>query len=444
MVIKSAFKRVSTCSRVNYLGQINEQNVYYTMITTDKYALRNAASTNNKTQSGNNSLILRGESMEKYKALLDNGWTKEKLNKHIKEQLIQKRLQLHKAQRKEVDNNMKHRQRKAVYVSATDAVSKEHTFPILHDTADTEMLSLPTETALNTSNETIIKLINIDSRFRTNLLHTDSNNFVVALNYTMRNVTRMRLHEIEIPNSWYTISQKKNNNSLAITDHNVFPSVKHTFTIPDGNYDFATLKATTESLISDSGTVFVDLATINININTGKIIIATITDGNTISLHFCESQTLMEAKNEEVDPTQITNTFGWLLGFRKCEYTMSSTHQAESLFDISGTRYIYLCIDDNKTNLNDFVIGNLHTSYLNENVIARITLPNEKYQVINNNTTNIDLKNTQTRFYPQPVKIDRLRIKILDEYGKLLDLNGMDVSLTLEFTLQTEMIPYLN
>lgn len=400
------------------------------------------ANDNNELQ--NNPLGVHAESMRHYKSLLDKGWTKAALNKYIKEQLIKKRLHVHQLQRVNIENSSKHGLRHMADALPVEKQPRAHSL-----NTEEEFLDLGSRTANiatpSSDAETIIKLINIDSRFRHDLLNTNSNDFIITLNYTLRNVIRMRLHEIEIPNSWYTISETKRNNSIAVTVvNNDGSSTKHKFHIPDGNYDFATLKATLESSISDHDTVFSDIATMSININTGKIIISAINEVNQISLHLCESQAIMEAKKEDVDPAQMTNTLGWFLGFRKSDYGMNTVHAAESLFDITGTRYIYLSIDDNKTNLNDFVIGNLHTSYLNENVIARVTLPNEKYQVINNNTTNIDLKHTQTRFYPQPVKMDRLRIKILDEYGNLLDLNGMDVSLTLEFTLKTDMMPYLH
>ena len=76
-----------------------------------------------------------------------------------------------------------------------------------------------------------------------------------------------------------------------------------------------------------------------------------------------------------------------MFGFRLATYgPVTSQLTAEALFDISGTRYIYLTVDDNKVNMNDFIIGNLQSSYLNENILARITLPNEKYQIISNNS----------------------------------------------------------
>lgn len=363
-------------------------------------------------------LIITGKTEEKYKSLLSQGWRKDALNKYIKEKLLQKR----KKQREDL--------------RASEDVVKQTVSPVVDfgNTQDSKECTA--------HRNGFIKLINIDSRFRTNILNTQSNNFVVDLNYTMRNVISMRLHEIEIPNSWYTFSNEAQNNRITISNQSVFPVEHHKFVFPDGNYDFSTLKGTLETLVSDLGETFGNLAVLNLNINTGRVQLVSPTSA-TFGLVFWNAQRAFDAKNDDEDPAMVTRTFGWLLGFRKNEYNTASVYDAEALIDISGTRYIYLAIDDSKTNLNDFVIGNMRSSYLNENIIARITLSNDKYQVINNNTTNTELKDTQTRFYPQPVKIDRLRIKLFDEYGKLLNLNGMDVSLTLEFTLENDKLPYL-
>lgn len=370
----------------------------------------------------NDTLIITGKTRDAYKSLLSKGWRKNVLNKYIKEQLLQKRQKQREDLRAREDATPPPRPVVAHHESVAQPKTNEFERCQHHNS--------------------FIKLINIDSRFRTNILNTQSNNFVVDFNYTMRNVISMRLHEIEIPNSWYTFSNEAQNNRLTISNNSVFPVEHHKFVLPDGNYDFTTLKATLETLVSDRGETFGNLAVLNLNINTGRVRFVSPTDA-TFSIAFWNAQRSFDAKNDDDDPAIITRTFGWLLGFRKNVYNTASVHDAEALFDISGTRYIYLAIDDSKTNLNDFVIGNMRSSYLNENIIARITLPNDKYQVINNNTTNTELKDTQTRFYPQPVKIDRLRIKLFDEYGKLVNLNGMDVSLTLEFTLENDKLPYL-
>jgi len=62
------------------------------MFVPDNHSLQPTVATTKTKQLLSDSLILRGESMKKYKSLLDNGWTEDKLNKHIKEQLIQPKI----------------------------------------------------------------------------------------------------------------------------------------------------------------------------------------------------------------------------------------------------------------------------------------------------------------------------------------------------------------
>jgi len=71
--------------------------------------------------------------------------------------------------------------------------------------------------------------------------------------------------------------------------------------------------------------------------------------------------------------------------------------------------------------------------YINDNIIARISVIDTKYNIISN--FNNDSHGTQTRVYTSRSNIDKLHIRLLDEYGKVLDLNGLDISFTLEFQL---------
>ena len=41
---------------------------------------------------------------------------------------------------------------------------------------------------------------------------------------------------------------------------------------------------------------------------------------------------------------------------------------------------------------------------------------------------------TKTRNYFGPVNIQKLRIQLLDEYGRVINMNNMDYSLCLDFT----------
>ena len=84
---------------------------------------------------------------------------------------------------------------------------------------------------------TIKKVICVDSRFRNDYCNTSATNFVVQLNFTLKNVISMRLESIEVPNTWYLISAEQGNNIFYI----ILDDIKYKITIPDGNYTETTL-----------------------------------------------------------------------------------------------------------------------------------------------------------------------------------------------------------
>jgi len=61
-------------------------------------------------------------------------------------------------------------------------------------------------------------------------------------------------------------------------------------------------------------------------------------------------------------------------------------------------------------------------------IIARITVGDNYFSVINETNKSII---TEPREYFGPVDISRLRIRIYDEYGRILDMNNADYSFCL-------------
>ena len=68
---------------------------------------------------------------------------------------------------------------------------------------------------------------------------------------------------------------------------------------------------------------------------------------------------------------------------------------------------------------------------MNNNILARITLQSPLFNVQLTNNLNIV---TNPREYFGPVNIQNLNIQLLDEYGRVIDLNNMDFSFCLTFT----------
>jgi len=252
----------------------------------------------------------------------------------------------------------------------------------------------------------IKKFVNIDSRFRENYSSTSSTNFTMQLNFSLKNVISMELVDIEIPNTWFSISESLGNNFFYINDIKII--------VQDGNYD---------------GDLLMD-EIINTTEFSGYSIIMNKVSGK-CELTVGENDKIIFSKCEEND-ISIQKTLGWILGFRKISYTGKSKYISDGVIDTLGNRYIYVIIDDFNNNVNDFIVGNLKTSYLNKNILARLSFREDKFQIIYDSSRDHDL---QTREYFGPVNVDRLHVQLIDEYGKNIDLNNMDFSFALQFRI---------
>ena len=252
----------------------------------------------------------------------------------------------------------------------------------------------------------IKKLVNIDTRFRNNYSSTISTDFTMQLNFSLKNVISMELVDIEIPNTWYSISESLGNNFFYINDIKII--------IQDGNYDGDSLMDEIINVTEFSGYGII------MNKVSGKSEL-TVTESDKIVFSDCEE-----------DDISIQKSLGWILGFRKTKYTGKTKYISDGVVDTLGNRYIYVIIDDFNNNINDFIIGNLKTSYLNKNILARLSFREDKFQIIYDSSRDHDL---QTREYFGPVNVNRLHVQLINEYGKTIDLNNMDFSFALQFRI---------
>jgi hypothetical protein len=118
------------------------------------------------------------------------------------------------------------------------------------------------------------------------------------------------------------------------------------------------------------------------------------------------------------------------MGFREGYYENNVSYISEGIIDFVGTKYIYLVIDDFNNSVNDGFYGAFTSSLLNKNILARISLQGSVFSVFTQNNFNLI---TTPRQYFGPVDIQKLQIQLLDEYGRILNLNNMDYSFCLSF-----------
>ena len=274
------------------------------------------------------------------------------------------------------------------------------------------------------SRTTIRKQLNIDSRFRDNYFASPSTNFNVTLPTTFDDVLQMQLNAIELPTTFYIFSKQYGNNFFSITV-NTSTSV---VTIPDGNYTYEGIVNVINNQLDMLGAPFNEvtfLININNNSGSGQMMVGP-SVGSTItilSLNFQADRFGVDDRN-----TPLPLKFGWLLGFRNGIYTNNLNYVSEGVVDVTGPKYIYLVIDDYKNNVNNGFYSAFNSSILNNNILARISLQSKFFDVQLSNNLSIL---TNRREYFGPVNLQNLNIQLLDEYGRVVDLNNMDFSFCL-------------
>ena len=274
--------------------------------------------------------------------------------------------------------------------------------------------------------------LNIDSRFRENYYATLSTNYNVTLPITFYEILNMQMSAIELPTSFYVISKQYGNNFFSIVVNGESAIVN----IPDGNYDNTGIINIINNQLTNLGGDFANVSFIlNISGSTsgsGQTMVGF--NGNqtggstaTLELNFQADRSGNDDRN-----TPLPLKFGWLLGFRNGIYVNNQNYVSEGVLDVSGPRYFYLVVDDYNNNVNNgYFYSAFNSSLLNKNILARISLQSNPFSVLLQNNLSII---TNVREYFGPVSISKMNIQLLDEYGRIVDLNNMDFSFCLTMT----------
>jgi hypothetical protein len=274
--------------------------------------------------------------------------------------------------------------------------------------------------------------VNIDTRFRSNYYATNASNFNVELPLKISQVVSLQLSALEMPNTFYVISQVFGNNFFVLEISGLTPLI---VTIPDGNYDYLSLQEYINNYLQTVGTGNYQnirfLSDINTPLGTGpaagsgRMVAGSTTGTIAFSLNF-----VTDRYGNEDRQTPLPLKLGWLMGFREGYYENALTYVSEGIINLLGPRYIYLVVDDFNNNVNDGFYAAFSSSILNKNILARISLQGSVFNLMSKDNFNLI---TTPRQYFGPVDIQKLQIQLLDEYGRILNLNNMDYSFCLTF-----------
>ena len=272
---------------------------------------------------------------------------------------------------------------------------------------------------------TIRKNLNIDSRFRDNYYSTASTNFNIQLPFNIDNVLQMQLSSIELPTSYYVVSKQYNNNYFTI----IVNGKTTIITIPDGNYTQSTIMEIINTQLTLAGAPFSHVSfIINLTSTTTGSAQTIVGPNGTGVVNDIELNFQLDRIGNEDRGTPLPLKLGWNLGFRNGAYSGSTNYVSEGIVDLSGPRYFYLVIDDYNNNVNNNFYSAFNSSMLNKNILARISLQAAYYNILEQNNLNIV---TTPREYFGPINLTTMNVQLLDEYGRIVDLNNMDFSFCL-------------
>ena len=292
---------------------------------------------------------------------------------------------------------------------------------------------------LNPLNTRIMtKCLTIDTKFRQNIQKTSSSDFVVNLPMRLNKVVSMQLSSIELPISFYGISETNGNNYLYIyasqqVNATTVIEESKVLIVPDGNYNASDLISTINALLSpkdSKGTLiypddmfsYIQLA-LDINDNcsgSGKVTIYTTGEYAdtilTVELDFRRDINGLIESNYD-----LISKLGYNLGFTQETYTGSTIYVSENVIDPSSLKYVYLAIDDFNNNVNNHFLSTFTDYILNPNILARISLHGAGVYIMTERDLTVT---TEPRRYFGPVDIQKIQIRILDHRGKVLPLNS--------------------
>ena len=283
-------------------------------------------------------------------------------------------------------------------------------------------------------------VLNIDTRFRESYYVTQPSNFHINLPMKINSVVNMELSAIEFPpTAFYSVSKMLGNNFFWLrAGSDAAGDLEETAVIvPDGNFTaFDAVELINTFLQSLTTTTYLQYIYFSVNENasgtsgSSQLLVA-VNESYPFSIPFNFIIDLQADINGVPDySTPLPLKLGWKLGFRNGIYINNSAYISEGVLNLAGASYLYLAIDD-YNNANNTFFSAFNESLLNKNILARIAVQSSVSAAIT--FSNIGLITTPREYYG-PVNIEKMQIQMLDEYGRIINLNNMDFSFCLTFT----------
>ena len=263
------------------------------------------------------------------------------------------------------------------------------------------------------------KYINIDTQFRDEYNYMKTSNYNITLPERVNEIKDLKVTNIEIPLTYFIISENLGNNYFKIT----VSGTESVITIADGNYTSSSLQTAINAALSGK----------NLSCTlTQNSFSSFVTSTGTINIQFDVD------KYGNSDKYNFKSKLGWLLGFRNTTYDLTTNATtSEGFLNLNGPNYLYLAVDEfNKSSNQNSFSSPLFSSMVNKNILARIVIDHKNYTFGDVLVASIDngYLLSDTRNYTGKIDLQKLNIQLLNETGIPMNLNSLDFSFCLEVT----------
>lgn len=253
-------------------------------------------------------------------------------------------------------------------------------------------------------------LVNVDSRFRDDQksLSTD---FTISFPDLIKNVISMQVKTIEEITGFLQISDQLKNNYFHYNNGLGIQKV----TIPDGNYTPTTLVNALTSADTYSDNITYELVGNKIRITRSSL----------CNIFFNKSP-----NGDDEESTNLRQRLGWILGHNEETLELNNEHTFTNNVQLTRVNYASLVVDDFQNNFYQTVINSTNSYVQNSNIVARIGNVNSLKQIQND---------SPERKYFGPVDLQKLKIQLVDEFGRIIILNGNELSFSILLKTQYDM-----
>lgn len=301
-----------------------------------------------------------------------------------------------------------------------------------------------------------IKYVNIDARFNSQYCNFPFAEYYIELPERIHHVKSLTIINVDLPMMFYNICDALNNNYFKVTKltekEDNYCNKSTIIKIPNGNYSEEAFQKKISDVLKSK-----NLDDLQIEISSTNMFRISSNKDDYIVDFAVDNM-------GENDKPNIQSKLGWLLGYRNTAYYIRATSNSsnekkesepekdlmQTICNFYNPRYLYLEVLEyerhNRHNGNHHLFtSSLLGCHISKHIIARITLDYKNYPF--GSTLPANFLNgfliSNTRFYKKKIKLEDLKIRLVNEFGIPICLNGFEISLCaqIECEHESEMKP---